>query len=225
MRYPGEPWGNQRSGSSGPGRGYLSVVSTVGLDELARAAASCEACELYRDATQVVFGAGPPGASVVLMGEQPGDREDLEGQPFVGPAGRVLDDALDEAGIARDEVYVTNAVKHFRFERRGKVRVHKKPGATHIRACRPWWEAEVAAVQPDVLCCLGATAAQAVFGSSYRVTRERGAFRTLDLPGLEGIAATATIHPSAILRTDPDERDAAFAGLVADLRGVTEHLG
>ena len=201
------------------------MPTAVGLDELARAAASCEACELYRDATQVVFGAGPPSASLVLMGEQPGDREDLAGQPFVGPAGRVLDEALDEAGIDRDEVYVTNAVKHFRFEQRGKVRLHKKPGATHLRACRQWWEAEVATVQPDVLCCLGATAAQAVFGSSYRVTRERGEFRSLDLSGVEGLAATATIHPSAILRADPDERDAAFAGLVADLRGVAERLG
>jgi DNA polymerase len=201
------------------------VPTSAGLDELVRAAASCEACELYRDATQVVFGAGPSSATLALMGEQPGDREDIEGRPFVGPAGRVLDEALDEAGIDRDDVYVANAVKHFRFERQGKVRLHKKPGAAHIRACRPWWEAEVAAVHPDVLCCLGATAAQAVFGSSFRVTRERGEFRTLDLAGLDDVAATATIHPSAILRGDPDERDAAFAGLVADLHGVAKRLG
>ena len=194
------------------------------LEDLRRLAASCEACELSRDATQVVFGDGPPTASLVLMGEQPGDREDLEGAPFVGPAGRVLDDALHDAGIDRGGVYVTNAVKHFRFERHGKVRLHKKPGAAHVRACRPWWEAELAAVQPSVLCCLGATAAQAVFGSGYRVTRERGRFRQLDLPMIERLAATATIHPSAVLRADAAERDAAFAGLVADLRLVGERL-
>jgi len=160
---------------------------------------------------------------LVLLGEQPGDREDLAGRPFVGPAGRVLDHALTDAGIARDEVYVTNAVKHFRFTQRGKIRLHKTPGATHIKACRPWWEAELAAVQPDVLCCLGATAAQAVFGSSYRVTRERGQVRRLELGETE-VAATATIHPSAVLRADSSERDEVFAGFVADLRLVAEHL-
>jgi DNA polymerase len=200
------------------------VPTTLGLDQLARAARSCVACELYRDATQTVFGEGPPSASLVLLGEQPGDREDLAGRPFVGPAGRVLDDALSDAGIPRDEVYVTNAVKHFRFTQRGKVRLHKKPGATHIKACRPWWEAELAAVQPDVLCCLGATAAQAVFGASYRVTRERGQVHRLELGEAE-VAATATIHPSAVLRADSSERDEVFAGFVADLRLVAEHLG
>jgi uracil-DNA glycosylase len=190
------------------------------LDELERLAHECQNCDLYRHATQVVVGEGSPDAELMLMGEQPGDKEDLEGAPFVGPAGRVLDRALEEAGIDRGAVYVTNAVKHFKFERRGKVRLHKKPGATEIRACRPWWEAELEIVHPRVLCCLGATAAQAVFGGTYRVSKEHGRFREIG----SGIEATATIHPSAVLRANDDQREAAFEGLVGDLVLVAERI-
>jgi DNA polymerase len=192
-------------------------------EELAALAARCTACELFRDATQVVFGEGPVPAPLMLMGEQPGDREDREGEPFVGPAGRVLDDACAAAGLDRANVYVTNAVKHFRWEpaRGGKVRLHKKPSAAHVRACRPWWEAELALVRPRVLCCLGATAAQAVLGPSFRVTKERGEFRPL--AGIAGAEVVATIHPSAVLRAD--DRDVVFEGLVADLARVVERIG
>ena len=190
------------------------------LAELRTDAAGCEACDLYARATQTVFGEGPGQADLVLMGEQPGDREDREGHPFVGPAGRILDRALGEAGIDRGRVYITNAVKHFKWRPAGKVRLHQKPNATQIRACRPWWEAELAVVQPKVLCCLGATAAQAVLGSSFRVTREHGTFRTLD----DGLLVTATIHPSAVLRADEEDRDDALAMMVDDLRAVSEKL-
>jgi uracil-DNA glycosylase len=181
---------------------------------LAARAASCQACDLYRNATQVVFGEGPTPARLMLIGEQPGDREDLEGAPFVGPAGRVLDRALTAAGQDRDQVYVTNAVKHFKWSHAGKVRLHKKPNAAEIRACRPWWEAELAVVRPAVLCCLGATAAQVVFGRQFRVTRDRG--RLIDLH--DDVRGLATIHPSAVLRADPEDRERAFDGLVRDLK-------
>ncbi|MCU1458643.1 MAG: UdgX family uracil-DNA binding protein [Actinomycetia bacterium] len=196
------------------------VPGSEGLDlETLRArAAECRACDLYERATQVVFGEGPEDAELVLIGEQPGDKEDLAGHPFVGPAGDVLDRALEEAGIDRSVTYVTNAVKHFKWKPAGKVRLHQKPNAREVAACRPWWEAEIAAIRPSVVCCLGATAAQAVFGSDYRVTRERGTFR--ELP--DGTWATATIHPSAVLRSN--DREEAFAGLVADLRLVAERL-
>lgn len=183
------------------------------IDALAERAASCEGCDLYRSATQVVFGDGPTPAALMLMGEQPGDREDLEGAPFVGPAGRVLDRALAAAGQSRDEVYVTNVVKHFKWTRAGKVRLHKKPNAAEVRACRPWWEAELAIVQPRVLCCLGATAAQAVFGRQFRVTRDGG--HVLEIR--DGLRGLGTIHPSAVLRADPSDREQAFEGLVRDL--------
>jgi uracil-DNA glycosylase len=191
-------------------------------DELAHLASSCQACDLYRDATQIVFGQGPVPARLMLVGEQPGDREDIEGAPFVGPAGEVLDRACEEAGIDRHEAYVTNAVKHFKWERRGsgKVRVHKQPNAAEIRACRPWWESELALVQPDVVCCLGATAAQAVLGPKVRVTRDHGKFVRLEITTADAIT---TVHPSAVLRARGD-REAVFAGLVKDLRVVAARL-
>jgi uracil-DNA glycosylase len=192
----------------------------VSLDELRKRAVGCTACDLYKHATQTVFGEGPEHAPLMLMGEQPGDQEDKQGHPFVGPAGGVLDRALDAAGIDRDAVYVTNAVKHFKWEPRGKVRLHKKPNAAEMAACRPWWEAELAAVQPKVLGCLGATAAQSVFGARFRVTKQRGEW--FELPG--GVAALATIHPSAVLRADSDLRDEYFDGLVRDLELMATRL-
>ena len=187
--------------------------------EIRSAAARCTACDLYQDATQTVFGEGPVPAALMLMGEVPGDKEDVAGHPFVGPAGRVLDEALEEAGIDRSHVYLTNAVKHFKFERRGKVRVHKKPNQSEVAACKQWWQRELEVVQPDVLGLLGATAAQAVFGTAFRVTKQRGEW--LDLDG--GIAAVATIHPSAVLRAQ-ERRDEEFAGLVRDLRVIASRL-
>lgn len=181
------------------------------LDALRNAAAGCRGCDLYRNATATVFGEGPPGARFLLVGEQPGDQEDRQGAPFVGPAGRVLDRALAEAGIKRDEVYVTNAVKHFSFTLRGKRRIHQKPTAAEIDACRPWLTAELAVVEPEVVVVLGATAARSVLGPAFRVTKERG----VPVP-LGGRLAVATIHPSAVLRA-PD-RDATYAGFLADLQ-------
>jgi DNA polymerase len=188
--------------------------------ELREAAAHCTACDLYKDATQTVFGEGPLDAGLVLMGEVPGDKEDLAGHPFVGPAGKILDDALEDAGIDRAATYLTNAVKHFKFERRGKVRLHKKPNAAEVAACRQWWEAELGQVQPEVLGLLGATAGQAVFGSSFRVTKQRGAW----LDGPSGIPTVATIHPSAVLRAPPERRDDEYAGLVRDLRTIATRV-
>lgn len=183
----------------------------------------CRGCELYRDATQAVFGAGPRSARVLIVGEQPGDREDLAGEPFVGPAGRLLDKALAEAGIDRDAVYVTNAVKHFKFTRKegGKRRIHQKPGRTEVVACRPWLDAEIAAVEPDVVVCLGATAAQALLGPSFRVSKQRGEPLTAKLgdPPRE-TTVLATVHPSAVLRARDADREQAFDDLVRDLRAV-----
>ncbi len=192
-------------------------VTTVDLDHpdletLRREAAGCTNCELYEPATQTVFGAGPESAWLILVGEQPGDREDIEGAPFVGPAGRVLDTALERAGIDRDEVYVTNAVKHFRFERQGSRRIHKTPGVTHIRACRPWLDGELASVRPQALATLGATAAKALFGPKFRITAERG--NVLDW---EGYQLVPTVHPSSILRGPAEKRAEAMDALVADL--------
>jgi uracil-DNA glycosylase len=187
------------------------------LPALREAAGGCTACGLWRTGTQTVFGEGTRSAEVMLVGEQPGDREDIEGRPFVGPAGNLLDRALEEAGIDRRTVYVTNVVKHFKWERRGKRRIHKKPNAQEVAACRPWLEAELAVVRPKVLVCLGATAAQALLGRQFRVTRERGRFVPSDLAPL----VLATIHPSAILRA-PDEqaRHAEMRAFVADLHVV-----
>jgi uracil-DNA glycosylase family protein len=193
------------------------VPNGASIPELAAAANECRGCDLYKDATQAVFGVGLTSAKIILVGEQPGDQEDLQGQPFVGPAGMLLNRALEEAGIARDTTYVTNAVKHFKFEPRGKRRIHKKPGVTEVRACRPWLAAEIQAVKPSLIVCLGATAAQALFGPTFKLTQQRGQV----LPGPDGIEALATIHPSAVLRMpDADSRDRAFQSLVADLRVV-----
>jgi uracil-DNA glycosylase family protein len=189
------------------------------LEQLRAEASACTMCDLYEHATQTVFGEGPASARAVMIGEQPGDREDVEGRPFVGPAGRVLDDALADAGIARDAVYLTNAVKHFKWTPRGKRRLHQKPNAREIRACRPWWEREVDTIDPDVVLCLGATAAQAVLGASFRLTQHRGEWQRLG-----DRRALATIHPSAVLRGE-EERDALYDGLVADLRLVAGVLG
>jgi uracil-DNA glycosylase family protein len=191
------------------------------LPALREAAASCRGCDLYRDATQTVFGEGPEGARVVMLGEQPGDKEDLAGRPFVGPAGGLLDRGIEEAGLSRDDVYITNVVKHFRFVLRGKKRIHKKPDMEQIRACIPWLEAELARIRPEVLVLLGATAAQAILGRTFKVTQQRGTFVESPLAPL----VTATVHPSSILRSRTDaERRAAFEGFVADLRQVTSAL-
>jgi uracil-DNA glycosylase len=180
------------------------VAIGASLSTLRKAAADCQACPLWRRATQTVFGQGSSSADIMLVGEQPGDREDLAGRPFVGPAGRVLDEALAEAGIERDRAYVTNVVKHFKWEERGKRRIHAKPSWTEIAACRPWLEAELAAIEPEVLVCLGATAAQALLGRDFRVTKQRGQ------PVESALApfVLATLHPSSILRvrTETDRR-------------------
>jgi uracil-DNA glycosylase len=184
------------------------------LASLSRAAEECRGCDLYQRATQVVFGEGPTHAAIFLVGEQPGDREDQQGKPFVGPAGQLLDKCLEAAGIDRSMVYVTNAVKHFKWEPRGKIRLHKKPDSLEIAACRPWLEAEIAAVRPHVIVCLGATAAQDLLGLKFRLTKHRGeVFPTSYGP------VTATIHPSAILRMpEPAAKEAEMASLVSDLR-------
>jgi uracil-DNA glycosylase len=192
------------------------------LRALREASRSCEGCGLYRDATQTVFGSGPAKARMVLVGEQPGDREDVEGEPFVGPAGRILAESLTEAEISRDEVYVTNAVKHFKWKAgRGKRRIHQRPNMEEVRACRPWLEAEVEAISPELVVCLGATAARSVLGPSFRVTRDRGTFVETDL----GPLGTGTIHPSALLRLrNREERRAATAEFVRDLAGAARRL-
>ncbi|WP_342000390.1 UdgX family uracil-DNA binding protein [Microbacterium sp. LWH7-1.2] len=184
------------------------------LARMREAAQRCRGCELWRDATQAVFGDGAPVAPIMLVGEQPGDKEDLAGEPFVGPAGRILDQALEAAGIDRQQVYLTNAVKHFRFGERGKRRIHRRPDVGHITACHPWLEAEFEAVQPMVVVCLGATAARAVLGRTVKIGQERGT--PLDRGGRTAIV---TIHPSAVLRLrDAAEREQATAGLAGDLR-------
>jgi uracil-DNA glycosylase family protein len=191
------------------------------IPKLWEAAQGCRACDLYEHATQAVLGAGLRGAAAFFIGEQPGDQEDLAGKPFVGPAGRVLDEGLIEAGIRREEVYVTNAVKHFKWEPRGKKRIHAKPAAGEVKACRPWLETELAVVRPQVIVCLGATAAQSLMGAAFKITAERGKFfETSWAPWL-----TATYHPSALLRM-PDEamRREARELFVADLRGVAAKL-
>ena len=197
------------------------VPETRSLPKLREAAAGCRACDLWKTGTQTVFGEGLRRAEIVFVGEQPGDKEDLAGRPFVGPAGRVLDRALDDAGIDRDLAYVTNAVKHFKWVGRGKRRIHQKPNAAELAACRPWLDAELESVEPKVLVCLGATAAQALLGRSFRVTKMRG------VPVESELAphVVATVHPSSILRQETDaDREQAFADLVADLRVVAKLL-
>ena len=190
------------------------------LPALREAAAGCQGCRLYANATQTVFGEGPRTAEVVMVGEVPGEREDLGGKPFVGPAGRLLDEALEEAGIDRSKVYVTNVVKHFKFTRRGKRRIHKKPAAEEIGACRPWLDAELEVVKPKALVCLGATAAQALLGRQFRVSRQRGVPVESDLAPL----VMATVHPSSILRADEEDRDDALAAFVGDLKALARDL-
>jgi len=211
----------------------------VGLEGLRAAAAGCRACELWEPATQTVFGEGPETARVVFVGEQPGDQEDRKGEPFVGPAGRLLDRALGDAGIERRDAYITNAVKHFRFTPTPKRRIHQTPGPEHLRACRPWLEAEFAVLQPEVVVCLGATAAKALISPSFRITKERGQLLPWTPPGADTLFAApaddeedaphqtwmlATTHPSAILRTPDEARAAAYDALVADLKVVAHAL-
>jgi uracil-DNA glycosylase family protein len=223
--------------------GRAQPPSGVGLPGLRGAAAACRACELWEPATQTVFGEGPETARIVFVGEQPGDQEDRAGEPFVGPAGRLLDEALAAAGIDRRDAYITNAVKHFRFTPKGKRRIHQTPGAEHLRACLPWLESELAVLRPEVVVALGATAAKALIAPSFRITADRGRLLPWALPGLppppvadeadddepdEGAPAQtwilATTHPSAVLRTPDDARPAALEALVADLRVVAAAL-
>ena len=185
--------------------------------ELNDEAASCTRCDLYQRATQTVFGEGQTGASIALIGEQPGDQEDKQGHPFVGPAGRILDRALGEAGIGRDDLYVTNAVKHFKWTERGKRRIHQRPNGSEIRACRFWLDGELGAVRPRLVVLLGAVAGEAMFGSRYRVGERKGKAEEASLESWRGLVV-GTIHPSAVLRgPDQEGRDRAYAGLVADL--------
>jgi uracil-DNA glycosylase family protein len=191
------------------------------LDELRKASAGCQGCDLYENATQTVFGDGSPDARLLLVGEQPGDREDVAGEPFVGPAGHLLDRALTDAGIDRRLVWLTNAVKHFKWEARGPRRLHKTPSARERAACRPWLMAEIMAVRPDVIVCMGATASQSVFGSGFRLTAHRGEL----LDGPAGASVVVTIHPSAVLRMKGDDREKAYAGFVEDLRRAAGAAG
>jgi DNA polymerase len=196
-----------------PTRPTLAAVRDAALD--------CRACDLYKRGTQTVFGEGPKKAEIMMVGEQPGDSEDIAGHPFVGPAGRLLDEALEEAGINRARVYVTNVVKHFKWEPRGKRRIHAKPNSAEIAACRPWLETEIALVKPRVLVCLGATAAQALLGRSFKVTQHRGRF--VESPLAPRVAAT--VHPSSILRAPDDEsRHAEMRHFVDDLKRIAAEL-
>ena len=197
------------------------VPETTSLPKLGEAAADCQACDLWKTGTQTVFGEGARTAEIVFVGEQPGDKEDLAGRPFVGPAGRVLDEALELAGIDRKLAYVTNAVKHFKWQARGKRRIHQKPNWAELAACRPWLDAELAAVKPKVLVALGATAAQALLGREFRVTKQRGVPVESDLAPY----VVATVHPSSILRQETDEdRAEAMGELVSDLKVVAKLL-
>jgi uracil-DNA glycosylase family protein len=199
------------------------VPANADIEDLRAAAVSCKGCELWESATQVVFSAGNSRAPMVLVGEQPGDAEDRQGIPFVGPAGKLLQRALAEAGVAVSDVYVTNAVKHFRFTERGKRRIHATPQVTHIQACRPWLEAELTNVDPKLVVCLGATAARSLLGSGFRVTQQRG--KVLELPTPVGERQVlATVHPSSVLRATGDDRDLAYGGLVDDLRVAADAI-
>jgi DNA polymerase len=203
-----------------PGTAEPFLPERISLPALRVAVQGCRGCELYKNATQAVFGEGTRRPSIMFVGEQPGDQEDLQGKPFVGPAGRMFDKALAEAGIDRDKVYVTNAVKHFKYTARGKRRMHSKPNAREIRACRPWLEAELHVVQPDMLVAMGATAAQSMFGPSFRVSVQRG------IPIESALApwCMATVHPSSLLRAPDDaSRRAAYAAFVRDLKVVAKH--
>ena len=201
-----------RTTASGSAADFLP--ETLTLPPLREAAAGCKGCHLWQLGTQTVFGEGPEDAEVMFVGEQPGDQEDRAGRPFVGPAGRLLDEALEAAGIDRSTAYVTNAVKHFKWQARGKRRIHQKPNAAEIAACRPWLDAEFAVVQPRVLVLLGAVAAQTLLGRQFRVTQNRGKLLESDLAK----AVLATVHPSSILRGEPEDRERNFAAFVDDLR-------
>jgi DNA polymerase len=213
-----------------PGAGSFVPGNDASLAAVAKAVQGCRGCDLYQRATQAVFGRGSARARVVLVGEQPGDAEDRAGEPFVGPAGKLLDRALADAGISPKVTYTTNAVKHFRWKpepRGGKRRIHERPDTWQVRACRPWLEAELSRLAPRVVVTLGATAGQALFGSSFRVTSERGTHISWPAPGpAEGrtrqVTVVPTIHPSAVLRAD--DRDSAYAGLVSDLRAAAAAL-
>src|SRR5205807_2572992 len=191
------------------------VPDSSSLAAVAKASRSCTACPLYKHATQTVFGEGPKGATFMFLGEQPGDQEDVAGKPFVGPAGKILDRALEEAGIERKEVYVTNTVKHFKWEPRGKRRIHQKPSSRDIAACRPWLEAELRLVEPKLVVSLGSTAGQTIFGPSFRVTKERGKV----LSSRFAQKVVATVHPSSLLRQpDEESREREYKNFVSDLR-------
>lgn len=202
--------------SSGEGAGAgpsERVDELLSWDEVRRDAEGCRACPLWEPATQTVFGEGPIPARIMVVGEQPGDQEDLDGRPFVGPAGQVLDRALAEAEVDRTQIYVTNAVKHFKFEQRGKRRIHQKPNGTETKACHPWLRSELVLVRPELVVLMGATAAQSLLGSSFRVTKQHGVSVASDVDAI----VTATIHPSAVLRAPEDRREDAYRGLVDDL--------
>ena len=191
------------------------VPASRSLSTLREAALQCQGCPLYGNATQTVFGEGPRTAKLILVGEQPGDQEDQQGEPFVGPAGRLLDDVLAEVGLDRRTVYVTNAVKHFKWTPRGKRRLHAKPTMREIKACKPWFEAEVEAIQPAIVVCLGATAAQSLMGSAFRITKDRGKL----FDDERGFQILATYHPSAVLRApDADAREEMRNAMTADLK-------
>jgi DNA polymerase len=199
-----------------PEAGLHAAEAGADLETLRRLAAGCQACDLWSRATQTVFGEGKAGSRVMLVGEQPGDREDLSGHPFVGPAGQILDRALAEAGVDRERTFITNVVKHFKWRRSGKRRLHDRPNSVEVAACRPWFEAELAVVRPKALVCLGATAARALLGPSVRVSQSEG--RPIQSPLAPLVIAT--LHPSAILRADDRDRDAMYERLVGDLRLV-----
>ncbi|WP_026925057.1 UdgX family uracil-DNA binding protein [Glycomyces arizonensis] len=204
------------------------VPPSEDLGRLREASETCEGCDLFRDATQTVFGTGPENARLVLVGEQPGDDEDKTGRPFTGPSGGLLDRALDQAGIDRDDAYVTNAVKHFKFAQlqEGGRRIHKKPTRGETTACRPWLIAELNAVRPELVVALGATAAQSLMGPEFRVTTQRGIVHDLEFDGLdESTSLLATVHPSSVLRLRDSERKAAFAEMLVDLRKAAEFIG
>lgn len=209
------------SGPDSAARYLPADEAPLPLEQLRERARGCQACPLYKLGTQTVFGEGPPHAAIVMIGEQPGDQEDRQGRPFVGPAGRLLDRALEAAGIDRSQVYLTNTVKHFKWEPAGKRRLHKKPSSREIAACRPWLEAELAAVQPEVVVALGATAAQTLMGADFLVTKQRG-LAIEHVPWARHFVAT--VHPSSILRGEPDERERAFDRFTDDLKRVAALL-
>jgi uracil-DNA glycosylase len=207
---------------SEPGSASALIPYSPTLPKLREAAAGCRACELWTRGTQTVFGEGGRRALVMFVGEQPGDKEDLAGRPFVGPAGQLLDRALSRVGLNRQQAYVTNVVKHFKWQPRGKRRIHEKPNSAEIGACRPWLEAEIALLRPKVIVCLGATAAQALLGKQFRVTQQRGQL----IPSALAPFVMATVHPSSILRApDEETREAETEQFVADLRNITQLLG